>query len=511
MYPNAIRKIRARASPIDRTCAPPMDKSKMNIIFFSIIAILLWLQFYSSGLVAKKYDRDHIRGGNDTFYQPSNGNKFIAKPPPHRRVRHSEGPAKPRVVHILDKGKVLPIKVSIIPYYHPRYNETMKNATQDIDDPPIINSTWYEPNAAAYLKDKYDLQVCQPMHDWQLQSFPNCNSFHELDFTKMRYITSGTRRSAFEMREAVNGRENQFVYKSVMWNNGKPINEKRVEVQRVDALVLEKLHSSKFIPSINGYCSLGILMDFTPEGTLHDYLKGVRLSGGSTLSPVDRLRITIHIAAGVADLHSIDGSPIPSFYHDDLDWLQYLYVDGIFMLNDFNYAKPIYVKKNNTEEVCKLTKGHMGIWKNRALEEFQAKANWPDFTPFRPDTIDVWMMGNLIYTVMTDLYPFEKPQNLNRVQAGIKLVYGNRTEIPTDIRESHDPSYKAMMEALDMCWTYKWEERPSARIITDYLMGELRNITGQDDPDLRVKLPERDPDQRNTESDYLLYNDGAND
>lgn len=393
---------------------------------------------------------------------------------------------KPRIVAIVN-GMVFPFTNAIIPYKTPEQNIT--------DDPPLISSTWYEPNNAQFLTGIYDLQTCQPMHDWQLKSYSNCNSFHELELTNLRYITSGTRRSAFEMREVVNGRENQFVYKSIMFH-GKPFNEKRVEVQRVDALVLERTHSSTFIPDIHGYCSFGILMDYTPGGTLYDYVTGVRHAGGSTLPPVDRLRIALHITAGVAYVHSF-----ASFYHDDLDWHQYLYIDGIFKLNDFNYAKPIYVQKNNTNERCKVTQGHMGICKLRSLEEFQAKANYANFTPFRPDTMDVWMMGNLIYTVMTDLYPFEKPQNLNRIETLNRVVNGERTEIPEHIRESDDPSYKAMIKALDMCWKYSWEKRPSAKFITDYLVGELRNITGHDNPDLRVTLPDRDPNQNNAESD----------
>ena len=476
-----------------------------------IIAPLLALQFYVARQIANNNHGRHIAEFEDVINQPTNTNHWAedAKSSLLRSGRHGEESSeskysqKPRVVAIVDDGKVLPLTNVITPY-----NLTKISIPED---PPIINSTWYEPNAAKYLEGIYDLQSCQPMHEWQLQSYPNCNSFHELDLTKLRYITSGTRRSAFELREVVNGHENQFVYKSVMYNNGKAFNEKRVEVQRVDALVLEKTHSSKFIPDIHGYCSIGILMDFTPEGSLYDYVKGARLAGGSTLPPVDRLRIAIHIVAGVADLHSIDGSSIPSFYHDDIDWHQYLYVDGIFMLNDFNYAKPIYVKKEKNTEICRLTRGHMGTWKNRALEEFQAKTNYTDFTPFRPDTIDVWMMGNQIYTVMSDLWPYEKPLNLNRTETWKKAINGERTELPKHIKNSHDPSYRAMIKALDMCWTYRWDRRPSARFITDYLMGKLRMITGEENPDLRVLLPERDPDQKNTESDYEYYNDGSND
>ncbi len=464
-----------------------------ELIFYTcIIALLLAVQFKLSCHTAKKYSPHSISKVEDIIDQPTND--YDTKKPQLSSDRHDHGEVagerksnqKPRVA-VIDRALVN----TIAPY------NLINISEGDIpDNPPLSNSTWYEPNAAQYQKDIYDLQTCQPMHDWQLQSYTNCNSFHELDLTKLRYITSGTRRSAFELREVVNGRENQFVYKSVMWNNGKPFNRKRVEVQRVDALVLEKTHSSKFVPDIHGYCSFGILMDYTPDGTLYDYITGVRLAGGSTLPPVDRLRIALHITAGVAYLHSF-----ASFYHDDLDWHQYLYIDGIFKLNDFNYAKPFYVQKNNTNERCKVTKGHMGMCKLRALEEFQARANYANFTPFRPDTMDVWMMGNLIYTVMTDLYPFEKPRNLNRIETWTRVVDGERTEIPAHIRHSHDPSYKAMINALDMCWTYSWDKRPSARYITEYLLGELRNITGEGNPDLRVVLPERNPNQNNTESD----------
>jgi hypothetical protein len=149
----------------------------------------------------------------------------------------------------------------------------------------------------------------------------------------------------------------------------------------------------------------------------------------------------------------------------------------------------------------------MAMWTARSLEEHQRVHSYKNFKPVKPDKIDVWMMGNIMYIIMTDLYTFEKPKNLSNWDAGKKMVAGERTEIPEHIRNSSDPAYVAMQKALDMCWTYEWSERPSARSITDYLMGELRKITGEENPDLRVTLPERDPKQKNTESDYDYYND----
>ena len=84
---------------------------------------------------------------------------------------------------------------------------------------------------------------------------------------------------------------------------------------------------------------------------------------------------------------------------------------------------------------------------------------------------------------------------------------GRRSPYPEHIKNSKDPSHVAIKKALEMTWTQNPNERPSARIISDYLIGQLREITGEDDPDLRVVLPGRDPNQGSSESDYEKYND----
>jgi hypothetical protein len=114
---------------------------------------------------------------------------------------------------------------------------------------------------------------------------------------------------------------------------GKEVDEYQIEQQRKDSLVMERTTSSKFIPSIHGYCSLAVMMDFMPEGNMHDYIKGSRIlsrrvngahgvqdKSGKLLNSVDRLKIGIHIATSVADLHGIDGTKKPSYFHNDCEW-----------------------------------------------------------------------------------------------------------------------------------------------------------------------------------------------
>ena len=183
---------------------------------------------------------------------------------------------------------------------------------------------------------------------------------------------------------------------------------------------------------------------------------------------------------------------------------QYLFQNGVFKLNDFNYARPIYINKK-TNEQCTRSSFGMAMWKARSLEEMSGKlARKIDV---KPDKIDVWMMGNLIYYMLTDLYTFEKPKNLSWQDSGKELLAGRRSQLPEHIAKSKDPAHVAVKNALDMCWTQDWKERPSARSISDYLVDQLREITGEDDPDVRVTLPERDPKQKSTESDYDKYND----
>lgn len=375
-------------------------------------------------------------------------------------------------------------------------------------DAPIITQRWHDLNALDYLDGGHE-DECEPMYKWQLEGFPSCNAFHEINMKELRLINSGGSRTAFEVKSPLEGREKKYVFKTIKWSRADRMNPQLVDEQRKDSLVMMKT-ANDFIPPVWGYCSVAVLMDFMPEGSMHDYIKGARLAGGSPLSPVDRLRIAVHISSAVADLHTIDHSPIPSFFHNDIDGHQFLYKSdtdgkGRFMLNDFNYARPI-LRNKETKKQCRRDTFGMAVWKGRSLEELQDEMKG-DLKPMEPDRVDVWMMGNPMYYILTDLYTWEEPKTLTWQQSAEKLLSGKRSPYPNHIVRSKDPAHIAMMEGIDMCWTHKWQERPSARQVADHLMNALRNITGKEEPDVRIVLPERDPNQRSTESDYNDHND----
>jgi hypothetical protein len=64
------------------------------------------------------------------------------------------------------------------------------NNNDDTYEYYTIEPSWYEPNAE-YFMDGHDFDKCIPMADWQLESFVDCNKFHELDLSKMRMINRG--------------------------------------------------------------------------------------------------------------------------------------------------------------------------------------------------------------------------------------------------------------------------------------------------------------------------------
>ena len=397
--------------------------------------------------------------------------------PSFRGILQSVDRRFPRTVAFLSRDMSVPTILTDAPYT----KDFERNSIPSFKPRDhIITPEWYKPNSLE-LVGGYNKNTCKPKHDWQSRSFPNCNLFHETNLSDMKFLTSGTIRSVFELSENIDGNENKFVYKNLDFNGRHEVTPKRIDQERKDALVLERTTASRFIPSIHAYCSTVVIMEHAPRD-MESYNKR-RLNRNITISPLDQLKIGIHIASGVADLHAVD------FIHNDLHEQQFLYQDGLFKLNDFNFAKPMYVD-TVTNSTCTLPKFTMGLF-GRSLEELQYKTGYEGFTPSTPDKIDVWIMGNLLYTILTDLQVWDKELREDedvKLEQAERIVAGKRPPIPERIESSNDPAHAAMMNALDMTWKYNWKERPSARAISNYLFGELVKITGEEAPDIRINF-----------------------
>jgi hypothetical protein len=91
------------------------------------------------------------------------------------------------------------------------------------------------------------------------------------------------------------------------------------------------------------------------------------------------------------------------------------------------------------------------------------------------DKIDVHMMGNVMYYVLTKKWLFE---GLTTEEATTRMAKGRRSKFPKDILASKDPADQAVVKAIAMCWTHEPENRPAAREVSDLLRVALETILG---------------------------------
>ena len=80
------------------------------------------------------------------------------------------------------------------------------------------------------------------------------------------------------------------------------------------------------------------------------------------------------------------------------------------------------------------------------------------------EKIDVFSLGNVFYSVLTGIMVFV---NRSSSEAHQRIVDGITEPIADIYYES--PSSAALAEAIEMCWTYDVEERPTIFEIVQFL------------------------------------------
>ena len=110
---------------------------------------------------------------------------------------------------------------------------------------------------------------------------------------------------------------------------------------------MEQATASPYIANVFGVCGVAQIVEYSDKGTLHDLVKTARLQKRDTMKPIDKLKIAIHIASAVADLHD---PMLAAAVHGDLCMNQYLLVDGIYKLNDFHMSN--FVREDTNNKTC---------------------------------------------------------------------------------------------------------------------------------------------------------------
>ena len=89
------------------------------------------------------------------------------------------------------------------------------------------------------------------------------------------------------------------------------------------------------------------------------------------------------------------------------------------------------------------------------------------------EKIDIYSMGNIFYSLLTEYWPFE---GMDEKEAQRKIMGGARPPIDDDIRSSGDPIDNAFIEAIGMCWRQNPDERATAKEVKEYLISQIKSI-----------------------------------
>ncbi len=314
------------------------------------------------------------------------------------------------------------------------------------------------------FRDKEFDEECIAMGSWQESSFPNCNQIYELELLhklttdQFQYVASGGWNDVFKVLDTSLGLDPSLAMKVLSPKRGikegladkyKIRNYERV---RQDAVILERLSSSKHVMDIVGYCGAVIIGPFADGGTMDgEIIKLLRKKAS-----IEKLKLMVDAAKGLADIQS---DVIPSIVHGDLTSKQYMFVNGVLQLGDFNQA--VLLRRNSTspETACKFHRIDRDYGVFRSPEEY---SHLPQTA-----SVDVWALGSIIYHVLTGKKVWKS--QYSKREAEKAMIRGELPVIEDSIVNSSDPVDQALLSAFYMCYTYDPQTRPMAKEVATYL------------------------------------------
>lgn len=108
---------------------------------------------------------------------------------------------------------------------------------------------------------------------------------------------------------------------------------------------MEQATSSPYVANVFVACGTSQVLEYSSKGSLHDLVKISRLAEQDPMKPLDKLKVLIHIASALADLHD------KGAVHGDLCIDQFLFLDGVYKLNDFHMSLFVQQQDDN-DQIC---------------------------------------------------------------------------------------------------------------------------------------------------------------
>jgi serine/threonine protein kinase len=441
------------AAEQSRSCWPKKNLIKIFFVMALIWGVLTILLFLQSNLVVNN---------SDNFLSDKSSSSSLTDIPRNEIQHHNEKKRRylPRLIYLGTMDE-------LIEHTHHMQQQTQQREIYVEEDSLTKHS--YIANDANYkqvdFQEKMFDEECVAMGSWQESSFPNCNQIHEMGLLdkvttdEFKYVASGGWNDVFRILDTTSGLDDPaMAMKKLSPKRGNPVglvdkykirNYDRV---RQDAIILERLSSSNHVMDIVGYCGVVIIGPFADGGTLESkHFASLKKKASN-----ERLKLMVDAAKGLAAIH---GDDIPSIVHGDLTMKQYMFVNGMLQLGDFNQA--ILIKRNSTspDTACTFHRIDPDYGVFRSPEEYSHK---PQTT-----AVDVWALGSIIYHALTGKQVW-KDQYKKR-DAEKAMIRGELPLIDDVIVNSSDPVDQALLKAFYMCYTYDPQKRPSAKEVASYL------------------------------------------
>mmetsp|Transcript_22485 Transcript_22485/g.41276 ORF Transcript_22485/g.41276 Transcript_22485/m.41276 type:complete len:471 (-) Transcript_22485:25-1437(-) len=321
-------------------------------------------------------------------------------------------------------------------------------------------------------------EECIPMSSWQETSFPNCNSIHEIGYSEkihsneFRYVASGGFNDVFQVQDRYEGLDPSLAMKILSPKRspfflalpiGSQYNDHNFDRARQDALIVERLTKSPYVPDIYGYCGFASVVPFADSRrSLENMLVHHKIYFGN-LSPIIQLKYAVDAAKGLAAVHGIDDEYLSSVAHGDLSISQYnMFINGTLRLADFNQGALLRRNYTAPDMACKLEGSLHPVDRDRSPEEYAQRP--------RTSAIDVWALDSIFYHMLTGKKVWSEKKGWSGLLESRKLtIEGNLPSIDGAILNSTDPVKQALKKALDMCYIYEPSERGTAKEVATYL------------------------------------------
>jgi len=335
------------------------------------------------------------------------------------------------------------------------------------------NSRSYRKSSVIPIVTKY----CKEQHDWQLRAFPTCNTVHEMDMhhfntesDRIRKLGNGHHRDVWEISALQNGSgggTDKVVLKTLRYMHKFDVNN--YDRHRRDALAMDRLTFSPYVVNIYSFCSNSGLVEHGGWGDLEKVIwpLGKKSHATLNLSRRDKITMALQVAMGIADTHDADHNGYASIAHTDIAPKQFIYIDGVYKLNDFNRCRLLgwHTQKNTP---CGYRVGK-NTGKFRSPEEYRYDE--------QTEMVDVYSMGNIFYGLLTGKTPFYTHSEKTALAL---IMKGTRPPIPDKIRDSTHQEDVALLTAMKMSHIHDPKKRTSAREVADYLEQQVEQIEERD-------------------------------